>query len=59
MKAANKTWDEATLDAYLTDPKAMVPVTKMFFAGIKNDNEVNNLWAYVSQFDKDGKIKTK
>jgi cytochrome c len=25
MKKADKTWDEATLDVYLTDPKAMVP----------------------------------
>ena len=29
----------------------------MAFAGIKNENEINNLWAYVSQFDKDGKTK--
>ena len=29
----------------------------MAFAGIKNENEVNNLWAFISQFDKDGKIK--
>ena len=29
----------------------------MTFAGIKNENEVNNLWAYVSSFDKDGKQK--
>ena len=31
----------------------------MFFAGIKNEKEINDLWAYVSQFDKDGKIKGK
>ena len=29
----------------------------MAFAGIKNENEINNLWSFVSQFDKDGKIK--
>jgi len=29
----------------------------MVFAGIKNENEANNLWAYVSSFDKDGKTK--
>jgi len=27
------------------------------FAGIKNENEVNNLWAYVSQFKADGTKK--
>ena len=34
MKAANLTWDDATLDAYLTNPMKMVPGTKMTFAGM-------------------------
>lgn len=34
MKAANLTWDDATLDAYLTNPMKMVPGTKMTFAGL-------------------------
>jgi cytochrome c len=29
----------------------------MAFAGIKNDKEVNDLWAFISQYDKDGKTK--
>jgi cytochrome c len=29
----------------------------MAFAGIKNENEANALWAYISSFDKDGKTK--
>ena len=29
----------------------------MIFAGIKNENEANNLWAFLSQYDKDGKTK--
>jgi cytochrome c len=29
----------------------------MVFAGIKNEKERNDLWAYISQFDKDGKKK--
>jgi cytochrome c len=29
----------------------------MVFAGIKNETEANNLWAYVASFDKDGKQK--
>ena len=33
MKAACKTWDEATLDTYLTAPMKEVPGTKMTFAG--------------------------
>jgi cytochrome c len=42
---------------YIKDPKGKIPGTKMVFAGIKNENEANNLWAYVSSFDKDGKPK--
>ena len=34
MKAAGLTWDEPTLDKYLENPRAMVPGTKMSFAGI-------------------------
>ncbi len=34
MKSANLTWDDATLDAYLTNPMKMVPGTKMTFAGL-------------------------
>jgi cytochrome c len=35
----------------------VVPGTKMTFAGIKNDQEINDLWAYVKQFDGDGDTK--
>ena len=34
MKAANLTWDDKTLDTYLTNPMKMVPGTKMTFAGL-------------------------
>jgi cytochrome c len=29
----------------------------MAFAGIKNEKEANDLWAYIAQFEKDGKTK--
>jgi cytochrome c len=29
----------------------------MIFAGIKNEKEVNDLWAFLAQYDKDGKTK--
>ena len=28
----------------------------MMMAGIKSNTEVNDLWAYVKQYDKDGKV---
>ncbi|HEY8335441.1 MAG TPA: cytochrome c-550 CycA [Tardiphaga sp.] len=58
-KNSGITWNEAQFKDYIKDPKAKIPGTKMAFAGIKKETEVNDLWAFVSQFDKDGKIKTK
>lgn len=40
-------WDEATLTAYLPDPKAYVPKTKMAFAGLKKPEEVADIIAYL------------
>jgi len=45
--AEGQVWDEATLAAYLPDPKAYVPGTKMAFAGLKNPQEVADVIAYL------------
>jgi cytochrome c len=58
-KGSGITWSEAQFKEYVTDPRAKVPGTKMVFAGIKSEKERNDLWSYVSQFDKDGNIKKK
>lgn len=47
-KAANLTWDQATLDKYLTSPKAMVPGTTMTYVGLKNDTQRGDLIAYLA-----------
>ncbi len=41
------TWDYATLDIYLTNPKAEVPGNKMAFAGIKKPEDRANAIAYL------------
>ena len=56
-KNSGITWGKDVFLEYIKDPKGKIPGTKMVFAGIKNENEANNLWAYVSSFDKDGKQK--
>jgi cytochrome c len=56
-KNSGITWNEAQFKEYIKDPKAKIPGTKMTFAGIKNEKEINDLWAYLSSFDKDGKGK--
>ena len=34
MKNSGLTWNQATLDRYLTDPRGVVPGTKMAFGGV-------------------------
>jgi cytochrome c len=41
------TWDAATLDKYLVNPRAMVPDTSMVYAGLKDDAERADLVAYL------------
>ena len=54
-KNSGITWDEATLQEYLKDPKAKVPGTKMVFPGLKSDEDIANVIAYLKQFGPDGK----
>ena len=50
-------WDEGQFLDYIKDPKAKIPGTFMAFAGIKNEDDAKNLWAYLGQFDAEGKKK--
>jgi cytochrome c len=58
---ANKTsgivWDEAIFADYIRDPKARMPGTKMVYAGLKNDQQVADLTAFLKQYDAEGKIR--
>jgi len=56
-KNSGISWSKDVFLEYIKDPKAKIPGTKMAFAGIKNEKEANDLWAYIAQFDKDGKTK--
>ena len=45
-----KIWDEELLKTYLPDPRGMVKGTKMAFAGLKKDDEIQDVIAYIKQF---------
>ncbi|WP_343713499.1 cytochrome c family protein [Inquilinus sp.] len=49
MKDAHLTWDEATLDKYLSGPKALVPGTKMVFPGLPKEEDRLNVIAYLKE----------
>ncbi|CAN7513592.1 cytochrome c family protein [Bradyrhizobium sp. LjRoot220] len=56
-KNSGITWSKDVFLEYIKDPKAKIPATKMVFAGIKNEKEAGDLWAFLAQYDKDGKTK--
>jgi cytochrome c len=52
MKArgeAGLTWTDETLSAYLRNPRAYIPGGSMAFAGLRNDQQVADLIAYLRQ----------
>lgn len=47
MKAADVTWDAATLDGFLKKPKKFMKGTKMSFAGLKKEKQRVDVIAYL------------
>lgn len=43
-------WDEATMTAFLIKPKDVVKGTKMAFAGLKKEEDLQNVIAYLATF---------
>ena len=50
-KNSGITWSEATFTEYIKDPKAKIPGTKMAFAGVKDEQKIKDLIAYLHTFD--------
>jgi cytochrome c len=48
MMKADRIWDDRTLDAYLTRGRDLVPGNKMLFAGLANEQDRQNLIAYLA-----------
>jgi cytochrome c len=49
LKASALVWDEATLDAWIKNPAAVVPGTKMEFVGLTKKDKRENVLAYLKQ----------
>jgi len=47
-------WTDATFAKYITNPMQQMPGTRMAFAGVRNEADIANLWAYLKQFDEKG-----
>lgn len=52
MRDSGIVWNEGTLDKFLENPRAMVPGTKMTYAGVKDPQERADLIAYLKEATK-------
>lgn len=50
-------WNEENFKEYVKYPRAFVRGTKMIFPGLQSQKQVDDLWAYVKQFDAKGNSK--
>ncbi|RLQ89200.1 c-type cytochrome [Notoacmeibacter ruber] len=50
----DKVWDEEHLTTYLAAPRKVVKGTKMAFAGLKKEEDIDNVIAYLATFDSEG-----
>ena len=57
LQAKGGDWTYEDINHMIFKPTAYVKGTKMAFAGIKNETEIANLWAYLKQFKADGKTQ--
>ncbi len=49
MANSGVVWSEETIAAYVMDPKGFIEGNRMAFAGLKKDEDVANLLAYLQQ----------
>ncbi len=52
MKSSNIVWDEETIAKYLAEPRTYIPGNKMAFPGMKREDEIKNLLAYLKDATK-------
>ena len=46
-KNSGITWDEAVFREYIQNPRAKIPGTKMIYAGLKDEQKIKDLIAYL------------
>jgi cytochrome c len=49
LKESGITWNEETLSAFVADPRGYIKGNRMAYAGLKKDEDVANLLAYLKQ----------
>jgi cytochrome c len=57
IKKSGIVWNEDTFKKFIAAPQQTIPGTKMPFAGLKDPKQVNDVWAYLDQYNADGSVK--
>lgn len=56
-QSLDKIWDHDNFAIYIKDPRGVTPGTKMAYAGLKDEQKIKDLIAYLDQFEADGSKK--
>jgi cytochrome c len=52
LKGSNIVWDEANMTKYVMDPRNFIPGNKMAYPGMKQEQQVKDLMAYLKEATK-------
>ncbi len=56
-QSLDKIWDHDNFTIYIKDPRGVTPGTKMAYPGLKDEQKIKDLIAYLDQFEADGSKK--
>ena len=56
MRTSNIVWNDASFIAYIANPRASIRGTSMSFGGLDDQQQIEDLAAYLKQFDASGNI---
>jgi cytochrome c len=56
-KSSGITWNGESFFTYIRNPMQAMPGTRMAFAGLKNDKDIADLWAYLKELGANGEKK--
>jgi cytochrome c len=54
FQGLDKVWDEENFAVYIQNPRQVTPGTKMVYAGLRDEQRIKDLTAYLAQFSEDG-----
>ena len=50
-------WSAESFAKYITNPMQQMPGTRMAFAGVRDEKDIANLWAFLASHGEDGSKK--